>query len=739
MKRIMTLALLAGTLATLHDAREHVAFAQPAAALGKPLEDGTMPTGTISVKVVAGGPANVVVGTDVTLLVNNEARVVRTNSDGRAIFPSIPAGAKLQAKIVDDNKEITSEVFASPASGGVKLMLTTKPFPGDAPPAMGGGPGPQGMPEARQMSGQPRPDREMMPGSYQVRVTYNNLQIKDGEAKDTEPPVGETVVLVGYKHDESVSAKTVKVDAAGYAQFDGLDVSGNTIYFALTRLPRNGNFDRLASVPVQMETQAGAKLILSSEKRTSTVPPIDDLVGPQTSMPAAGKVKVTLEGYPRELSEISLVDAVTKQVVAKGKPTVAEPDPTKVDGGAQFDADPSLPAGTVAIRVHGGPGTQDQPLPNVSLTIVPLGATNVAEGIAAKTGPDGTVQVANIAKDKKHRVLLNVNGKELASAEFDVGTSGGKLDVVAHWEDAGTPQIVFDVPYDPAHVYYAETRQESPLSKQVELYRTMPFLPLETAGAHASISVLPRILFQFQLQAFIEDEILGVRGAFRVSNNSWLPYMASADGLLIRLPKGHVGGVIGEQFQQEVSVAQGEGYRILRALPPGSTQWEAGFSMKADEGKVKWHMDLPMGAFQSIVQVRQFPGLRVDGAGGRQPEMQTGRSGTQWLTFDNIMIPMNQSMVMTIHGLPSHPAWKKWVPRIVGLLVLAMMIGGVVLALTRPRSSAAGEAKRKAELMNELVELEKTGVDPKRRDQVLAELERLWDKGGAGAEARARD
>jgi len=29
--------------------------------------------------------------------------------------------------------------------------------------------------------------------------------------------------------------------------------------------------------------------------------------------------------------------------------------------------------------------------------------------------------------------------------------------------------------------------------------------------------------------------------------------------------------------------------------------------------------------------------------------------------------------------------------------------------------------------MNELVELEKKGVDPKRREQVLAELERLWE------------
>ncbi|HLL25218.1 MAG TPA: hypothetical protein VK427_23950, partial [Kofleriaceae bacterium] len=371
-------------------------------------------------------------------------------------------------------------------------------------------------------------------------------------------------------------------------------------------------------------------------------------------------------------------------------------------------------------------GTADQPLTSIPLKVVPVGAT---DGIPAKTGPDGSVQLANIGTDTKQRVVINVNGKELASEELDLSTSGGKLDVIARWEAQGTPYVVFDVPYDPAHVLYAQTQQLSPLSNKIETYRTMPFLPIETVGAHAAISVLPRILFSFQLQAFVEDEILGVRGLWRVSNNSWIPYLDSADGMLIKLPKGHVGGVIGDEFQAAVSVAQGEGYRILRALPPGSTQWEAGFSMKADEGEVHWQLDLPLGAFQSMIQIREFPGIKVDAVGGKQPEMQTGRSGTQWLTFDNIMIPTNQAMVMTIKGLPSHPAWKKWVPRIVGIAAVLMMLGGLLYALTRKRSTADADARRKTELMNELVELEKQGTaaDHKRREQVLIELERLWD------------
>lgn len=739
MKRIIMLALLASAVTTSLSVTP--VAAQPASAIGKPLPDAQLPAGTVSVKVVAGGPANVVVGTDVTLVVNGEARVARTNSDGRAMFPGVPGGAQVQAKVAgaENKQEIVSETFAVPGEGGVRVMLTTKPFAGGAaaaPMAGGaGGAGGQGMPEARQMSGRPRADREVEPGGYQIRVTYNNVAIKDGEATDTEPPVGEPVFLVGYHANESVTTQTTKVDAKGYAQFSGLDISGNTVYFALTRLPRNGNVDRLSSMPVQMETQAGAKLILASEKRNSTVPQIDDLAGPQTSMPAAGKVKVTLEGYPRELSEITLVDAVTKGVVAKGKPTVAEPDPTKVDGGAQFEPDPSLPAGTLKVVVHGGPGTMDKGLPNVRLTVVPVGATNVADGVAGMSGNDGTATITGIAPDKQHRILMNVNGKELASSEFDVSKSGGKIDVSAHWEAEGTPTIEFDVPYNPAHVLYAETKQLSPLSKKIETYRSMPFVPLETTGAHAAVSVMPRILFTFELDSFVEDEILGVRGTFRIMNYSWMPYLATDDGLRIDLPKGHVGGVVGDEFQQDVSIDQGYGFRILRALPPGAFEFEGGFSMKADAGEVKWRLDLPMGAFQSAFRIRDFAGLEVDTGGSRQGQMMSGRSGTKWLVFDNIMIPGNQSMALTIKGLPRHPAWKTWVPRFIGLLVVAMMLGGVAYALMRPRHHAGDDAKRKAELMNELVEIEKksAGSDPyrsessARREQILAELERLWD------------
>ena len=95
MKRIVMLALLAGTITSFGTP---IAHAQPAMALGKPLPDAQLPAGTVAVKVVAGGGANVVVGADVTLLVNGEARVARTNSDGRAMFPACPRAPRCRRR-----------------------------------------------------------------------------------------------------------------------------------------------------------------------------------------------------------------------------------------------------------------------------------------------------------------------------------------------------------------------------------------------------------------------------------------------------------------------------------------------------------------------------------------------------------------------------------------------------------------------------------------------------------------
>jgi hypothetical protein len=90
-----------------------------------------------------------------------------------------------------------------------------------------------------------------------------------------------------------------------------------------------------------------------------------------------------------------------------------------------------------------------------------------------------------------------------------------------------------------------------------------------------------------------------------------------------------------------------------------------------------------------------------------------------------ISILPKQRMVMSIDGLPSEPAWRVWVPRVVGSLVVLVMVGGLGFALFR-RQRDADRSLRRQQLLDELVELERTSKDKKRREAILAELEGLW-------------
>ncbi len=707
------------------------AWAQPAAALGQPLPDGSMAPGSVSVRVVAGSPSSPVIGTEVTLVVGGTPRVARTDPSGRAIFAGLTAGATVQAKILDaEGKEVTSSSFPVPSSGGARVMLTTKPFVGNAGPMMGGGGGGGGpaagggMPEARQMSGQPRPDKEQPSGSYSVLLTYNNLSMIGGKPRDTNPPVGAMVTLVGYAADDSVVVKTEKVDATGHATFVDLDPSGSTVYFTLATLPRGSGSDRIMAMPAQLDGQMGVKAVLSGDKRDATTPNIDELATQQALPTPAGKIRVTIEGFPSDGAAVRIIDAATKRVVAEGKPSAMPPDPAAVQSAAKFEAKPDLPAGTLEVQIHGGAGQANEATPNIDIRVIPADA-KVADGVSAKTAADGWVSM-KVPVTGLQKAVYTINGRELVSEPFDVSKAGGALDITVHWPTEGRPQVLLDLPREmAANALYAETTLVT--GKLSGTYRSMPFLSVPQSGTHVGIVVYPRLMVKFTLRAMIEDQLLAVQGRWVIENNSWSPYRASADGMLIPLPHGFKGGVVADMNQNDVAVVPQEGLRVLRPIPPGTKTFVAGFSLAVDNGDVDWALDLPNGTFQSDFHIRQTPGMTVNLPATAKGEVRPGKDGLDYFVVEDITIPVGKSMVLSISGLPSPPAWKLWLPRLVGLLVIATILGGIGLTIFRKRPVAIPDnAARRAALLDELVELERSGKDPKRREHVMSELEKLW-------------
>ena len=144
------------------------AHAQIAGAIGKPLPSPDLPAArSACASSPAGRQARSSAPTSRSSSTARRASA-RTDAAGRAIFPDLPAGATVQAKVLDDDKkEVTSDAFQLSDDSGARLMLvdqavrTARRRRRRAVRGWRGG----AMPEPRQMSGQPRPEQNDPPGT----------------------------------------------------------------------------------------------------------------------------------------------------------------------------------------------------------------------------------------------------------------------------------------------------------------------------------------------------------------------------------------------------------------------------------------------------------------------------------------------------------------------------------------------------------------------------------------------
>ncbi|HET6613002.1 MAG TPA: hypothetical protein VFG83_13485, partial [Kofleriaceae bacterium] len=135
------------------------ALAQPAFAAGKPLPDPELAAGTATVRVIRGSVERPAVGIDVALTAAStddaaaDRLTARTNSEGRATFSGLSPGTTYIAEATDGDDKATSEAFAIPETGGVRVLLSTVAMAAQGPMANGGRPDP------RMMSGMARPQQ----------------------------------------------------------------------------------------------------------------------------------------------------------------------------------------------------------------------------------------------------------------------------------------------------------------------------------------------------------------------------------------------------------------------------------------------------------------------------------------------------------------------------------------------------------------------------------------------------
>lgn len=691
--------------------------AQPADMLGKTRVDGALPAGTVIVRVIAGDFTKPV-ATEVTVVVNGVSRVARTDAEGRATFQGLAVGGQAQAKITgEDDKEITSDQFVIASSGGVRLMLSTKPMTASAMGmGMGGAPG---MPEPRRISGTGRPDSADPPGMLTVRLTYDDFS---DQAPDRHP-----VIVVGYTDENKVTIAKALTDAAGRAEFKGLDTTGRTAYFAMTLMPRGNTIDRLVSQPTQLLPGLGTRMVLSAAKRTSNEPAIDDYSQLVPSYPGVDPGRVVAQVQtpePDQGGTIELVQVGSSEVLASQPLAPSEEPSSSVS--SKFtppQTNPRVPAGMIAVVALAGNG---QALDGAVLDLIPAEG-NTAKPMKTQSQQDGFAGFKDVAAGK-YTLKISVGDRTGTSDPFDItgGAANGVLiQALLAWYD-GIPsrEVLFQNVPPVTEPVYVRLRLKN------ETRNGAPFLISPSSGYFERFYLGDRIIMAFTLHGSVDDKYYAVNGDITLYNTWWAPYRAGEDGLLVRLPHGFTGGVVGDDDKQKVAPDPGYGLRIRRPIAPGGMQFQAGFSLPIVDGVATWNMDLPYGAESSTINLLDAPGMKVDFPDGATSRYRQGQNGSLWLSISGIDIASGHSLQMTIRGLPVPPAWKTWTPRIVGLLVLVLLVATVMLtvrARAQPAGLRAAASAKIQSLMDELVELEQKGQGGRRKDQILAELEKLWD------------
>jgi hypothetical protein len=95
----------------------------PSAIAGTPLPAPELPARTVTVRVVRERMGNNIAGQDVTLTVGENKRTLKTDAQGRAQFDGLAVGAQVQATTTVDGEVLTSQPFAVPGAGGVRVAL----------------------------------------------------------------------------------------------------------------------------------------------------------------------------------------------------------------------------------------------------------------------------------------------------------------------------------------------------------------------------------------------------------------------------------------------------------------------------------------------------------------------------------------------------------------------------------------------------------------------------------------
>jgi len=382
----------------------------------------------------------------------------------------------------------------------------------------------------------------------------------------------------------------------------------------------------------------------------------------QTQMPSAAEERSGAVGPPR----------ATRPGGVQGAP------PATMMSGVPLP-DPQLPVGTLTIRVVRGALTNNLPNQKVELTVS-------GERREATTDAAGRAEFRALGPGDRVQAFTIVDGARVESQVIAMPAQGG-VRVMLVAPDAGS------------------AAQEAEDAK------------LRSAPAQPGV-----VVFGGESRFIVErgDEALNVFYVLDISNTARTPIATTAP-LIFDLPSGAQGVTLLEGSTPQATVS-GSRVTVTSPFAPGNTPLHIAYELPYRGSRVTIEQKLPAALRDLAVAGETTGGVTMTSA-----QFQTTRDmtneGKAFKVGNGPGLAAGGTMAITFDNLPHHARW----PRFTALgIAVAILIGGLVLAFSKPRAEAAADRKALADARHS-------------RFQQLESLEAARRNGGVSAEDYAME
>ena len=432
----------------------------------------------------------------------------------------------------------------------------------------------------------------------------------------------------------------------------------------MTQLPRSGGIDRLIVDARRCSTRAvGVRAgAVGRQARRRPTPPIDDLArlehaGPTSPGRQGARHARRRARRRREPGRAASTRRRTQVDRRARRRRAAPPDPTRRPGAAAVRAaQADMPARHVRRQVHGGPSGDDEPLPSIERAIVARRRRSADSQERRATDARATAAAHRARRARRPAAHGRADRSTARDAiqPFDLTKSGGTSTSRRTWDaDGQASRPTFDVAPKPGQVLYAETTM-----RESDVYRSLPFQPVaesrhdtrRSTSTRASCSRsadVARSTTQFLAVQRPVRRRRTTRGrrtsaaptasSSRCRSTSRAASSTSRIRTTSRSRRARASGSRARSRRAARSSTAGSRCRSRTATSTGSSTCRSARSRAASE----------------ILQIAGHEGQTPPGVARRDPMTDRRARSTCCRT---ISILPQQSMEMTIRGLPSRPA-----------------------------------------------------------------------------------